>query len=167
MIRLAGAVIIGCVCAYYGFYSAIQLRMRRDFLRAMLTALASVENEISFGRLRLRHIFHNLSGRAGLYGFFDMCEKVVESEGIHRAWDNAVKYVSEKVHLKKEDISALSMLGDELGMSDADGQRKALECVCGLLRTNLKDAEEVYGRMARVYRSCGILAGLFIIIAVI
>ncbi|MGM9936954.1 MAG: hypothetical protein ACI38A_06385 [Candidatus Ornithomonoglobus sp.] len=83
------------------------------------------------------------------------------------AWGLAAKEAAGQGCLKKEDISVISSLGSELGMSDVDGQKKALKRVSELIRPLAENAGDEYTRLARVYRSCGVLAGIFIILAVI
>lgn len=167
MLRLTGALLIGAVCAWYGFLSADRLKRRRTFLNEFIASLNALETEIAFGRYELGVIFGRLDEARGLFGLYGRCAALLETEGIRSAWHNAVREAAGAGCLKKEDIQAIESLGSELGMSDVNGQKKVIERVCGLLEPQLKNAEEDYKRLGRVYRSCGILAGIFVVISVI
>lgn len=167
MLKLVGSALIGSVCAYYGFISADRLRKRRDFLNEFKASLSVIETEITLGRYELGEIFRRIDHNQRLYGLYGLCASLMAEKGIKSAWGIAAERVSGQGCLKKEDISVISSLGSELGMSDINGQKKALRRVSELIRPLADNAGDEYTRLARVYRSCGVLAGIFIILAVI
>lgn len=167
MLKLIGASLLGFVCAYYGFISADRLKKRRDFLNEFKSSLSVIETEIVLGRYELGEIFRGIDKSQKLYGLYGICASLIEENGIRNAWKLASEKAGEQGCLKKEDISAVSSLGNELGMSDTDGQKKALKRAAELIKPLADNAGEEYTRLARVYRSCGVLAGIFIILAVV
>ncbi len=167
MLKFIGAALIGSVCAYYGFISADRLRKRRNFLSDFKSSLSVIETEITMGRYELGVIFKRIDSDQRLYGLYGLCASLIEEKGIRKAWRLAVEKSAGQGCLKKEDISVISSLGNELGMSDVDGQKKALKRAAELVRPLSENAAEECARLSRVYRSCGVLAGIFIILAVI
>lgn len=167
MLRMAGAMITGGVCAYYGFAAADRLVRRRRFLNEMLTALSVLETEISFGHNELGLIFARLDKNKALCGFFGCCRSGMADKGIKRAWEDALEDVTDRVCLKNDDVSALLSLGTEIGMSDIRGQSRTIKRASELLRACCADADESSARLGRVYRSCGVLTGIFIVLALI
>lgn len=167
MLKPIGAVMIGFSCAYLGFAAAARLRRRMDFLNAFLSALSAAETEITLGNRELGEIFSELAADASVGGLFGGCAGKLAERGIRRAWREAVEETAEDGFLTREDISAVLSLGNELGMSDVRGQQKAIARTSELVRTGAAAAAEEYARLGRVYRGCGVLAGLFVIAAIV
>ncbi len=160
---------IGAVCTYAGFVKADRLKRRRDFLTAFTASLASLETEIVFGMTELKSIFRRMEERSdsrSLCGIYGGCAEIMDGTGIRAAWERAAEAAGERASLTAEELSAVRLLGGELGMSDADGQKNALRRCEKMLAAYSKNAGEEYGRLARVYRYCGVLAGMFIVIVI-
>lgn len=149
---------------WLGFAAADRLRRRRDFLVAFGTTLVVLETEIEFGRYELKRIFSRMCDNKNVYGFYDICSEKIEEKGIKKAWNDAVETVADTAYLTDMDKDALLALGKELGMSDVSGQKKAIERCAALLSQGAENASGEYYRLARVYRSCGVLAGAFIVL---
>lgn len=166
MLKLFGSLMIGAVCAWYGFVLSDKLKKRMDFLDAFITSLTALETEISFGKYELRTIFKKLDNER-LFGFYKRCAEHIRETGIHDAWERAAADTAGAAYLRENDINAISVLGSELGKTDIEGQRKNISRVRELLNICAENAREEYGRLSKVYRSCGVLAGVFVVIVLI
>ena len=166
MLRLAGAVLIGVVCAMYGFFSADKLKKRYSFFREFITSLSVLETEITFGKYELRRIFKRMEDRPELCGLYSICAENIRESGIKRAWENAAETAAEKAGLRTEDISAVQSLGAELGMSDIEGQKNAIARTMELAKKCEMRAADEYDRLGRAYRVCGALAGVFCVLMI-
>lgn len=164
MFKMTGALLIASVAVWFGFAAADRLKRRRDFLTAFGTSLTVLETEIEFGRYELKRIFEKLDGGGRLFGFYGICASEIEEKGIKKAWSAAVERSADAACLNAEDKDAILALGQELGMSDVSGQRKTIERCAALLAQGAENAESEYARLAKVYRSCGILAGAFAVL---
>lgn len=165
MIRLIGALMIGTVSTYCGFAAAERLKQRRELIKGFISSLKAMETEILFGRGSLGEIFRRLDGRFIKQKFYGVCADYIERMGIKKAWETSLSETAQG--LKAEEYDILNALGGELGMSDTDGQKRAIDHVCTLLERVYDEADKEYVRLAGVYRKCGILCGAFIILAVI
>ncbi len=167
MLRLLGGALIFTVSAYYGFHLSGRLKKRRDFLRAMSGALAFVLAEIEFGRYDIAHIFARADISPALCGFFKRCIGGIEEQGLQYGWRKATKECADIAYIKEYDCEALLALGMQIGMTDVSGQKKAIGCAVAHIDKNAKEAEEEYQRLAKPYRSCGVLLGVFFLIIAI
>lgn len=164
MIRLMGALLICAVCIWVGFSSADRLRRRRDFLESFVTSLSVLETEIVFGKYELEDIFGRMSADERLYGMYKLCAGQIGEYGIKRAWNDAVSAVADAASLTDNDIDTVCALGPELGMSDINGQIRAIERTSELASKNAAEAGERCARLTRVYRGCGVLSGAFAVL---
>lgn len=167
MLSFLGGGMICAVSSYCGFYLASRLEKRRDFLRGMRDALAFMRTEIAFAKNELGYIFSGLERSSGLCGFFKMCNESLKDCGIKAAWQAALDKTAEDVNLSPEDIRILKQLGQVLGMSDVKGQMSAIDTAVSHLNDSIATAEADCNRLCRVYRQCGVLLGIFILIIVI
>lgn len=161
--KIIGAAMILGVCAYSGFRFADRLKKRYVYLRNILTALNLLETEISFGGSRLKKAFESVDKAADTKGLFKTASENLEQLGIKRAWREAVKEKKEELCLTDGDSEALTALGARLGMTDTENQMKNIRYVKEMLAAKQAEAEGEYERQGRLYRSGGILAGLFLI----
>ncbi len=164
MFKMTGALLIASAVVWFGFAAADRLRRRRDFLTAFGTSLTVLETEIEFGRYELKRIFEKLDGSGRLFGFYGICASEIEDKGIKKAWSGAAKKAADAACLNTQDKEAILALGHELGMSDVSGQKKTIERCAALIAQGAQNAESEYARLAKVYRSCGILAGAFVVL---
>ena len=164
MIKATGAAMVCAVCIWAGFSAADRLKRRRDFLCVFLTSLSVLETEIMFGKYELRRIFSSMSGDERMYS---LCAGLIGERGIRRAWEEAAESVSDTASLTDDDIEAVCALGSELGMSDTDGQRRAIERTAEIIKAHSQEAEERCARLSRVYRGCGVLVGIFAVLMLI
>ena len=167
MLSFLGGGLICAVSSYFGFYFASRLEKRREFLREMRDALAFMRTEIAFAKNELQYIFSGLERSSGLCGFFKMCNESLKESGIKTAWQSALDKTAEKASLSPEDIRVLKQLGQVLGMSDVKGQMSAIDRTVSHLNDSISAAGADCDRLCHMYRQCGILLGIFILIIVI
>ena len=167
MIRYMGIFIISGVCIWLGFSFSDRLKIRSIFLTQFISALLSAETEICFCASNLRIIFKRLSKEPQLYGFFGDCLGNMDQMGIRKAWERASENIKERACLKDKDTEIIRQLGNELGMSDVQGQKEAIERICSLLKINETEARDEYIRLSGVYRKCGVLTAVFAVLILI
>lgn len=165
MVRLFGGLLVFCVSSYCGFYLSGRLKARRDFLRAMSGALSFIAAEIEYSQCDLANIFKRADSSPALCGFFSRCAEGIEEHGIRKAWAKEVEECVSSGLLRDGEI--LKGLGRQLGMSNIEGQKKTIERAVAALDSDEKTADEEYVRLAKPYRSCGILLGVFFLIIIV
>lgn len=166
MLKLTGSMLVAAVCVMYGFSAADTLRRRRDFLNAFVTSLSVLETEITFGKYALSRIFERIDS-SELAGLYEACRNNMERDGIKNAWRSAAEAAAAAAGLKTAERDAVISLGTELGMSDVNGQMKAIARTRELAATAADSAADEYKRLGRAYRGCGISAGIFFMLMLI
>ena len=167
MLRFTGGMLIFAVSTYFGFYLASRLEKRRDFLRTMRDSLAFMRTEIVFSKNELGHIFSGLDKSPVLCGFFKTCTENMKNSGIKTAWKTALDIAAEEANLSDEDIRILKQLGGVLGMSDVKSQTSAIDTAITHLDAAIIRSEADCEKLCKMYRQCGVLLGIFILIIVI
>lgn len=162
-VRLFGGGLIACATAWRGMCEAQRLQHRVEFLKAISAGLETVKTEMEFGRYELGYIFRKLNMKNDR-DFFKNCQKGIEEKGIKTAWFNAVAEIKDQGFLKDNDSDIILQLGNRLGMSDIEGQKNSIDMTVSELKKNITVAEEEYIRLSKVYRGCGVLLGIFIMI---
>lgn len=167
MLSFIGGVMIFAVSVYCGFYFASRLEVRRNFLKAMRDALVFIRTEIAFSKNELGHIFSGFIKTSELCGFFEVCIERLKESGIKSAWQTALDRSADDANLTPDNIRILKQLGGVLGMSDVSGQTSAIDAAIAHLDAGIAVAESDCTRLCRMYRQCGVLLGVFILIIVI
>ena len=86
----------------------------------------------------------------------------MSEKGVKEALNNALAFYSEP--LKEGDKEPIFALSENLGMTDVASQVSAIETAIVSLDSALKEAEEDYRRLGKMYRSVGVLGGLLVAI---
>lgn len=162
--KLLGGGLIIAATTVFGCTKARALSERVQSLLRIKTALSVLESEIIFSANHMKRAFLRLAETVGPEALFRDAAARLEEEGVCKAWRNAVDAHRKKLCLADEDVRMLKTLSAELGMTDRENQVKNLRRVTALLDTALIKAREDYDRSARLYRSCGVMAGLLAVI---
>jgi len=164
IIKMMGAVMIIAGGGLYGAVRAGRLKKRHRGLVLVDTALSSMANEINYSDDCIDDVMRNAAKISGIKEIFDSCATLSNKMPISKRWNEAVKMDSKKLNLNKSDCEIISMLGGELGMTDREGQFKNIEHIRLLLSKQIDDAHEQYLKEAKLFRSLGITAGIFLAI---
>ena len=162
--KLIGAVMIEAACAFMGFYASDRLGKRKKYLGNIISAMSVLETEISFGANRLKRAFEAVDAMIDTRGLFSAAAERLEKEGVRRAWAGAVSEKKAELRLDAGDAEVLEMFGGRLGMTDTDEQIKNIAHVKSLLAEREKAAADEYAKSGRLYRSGGVLGGMFLIL---
>ena len=151
---------------WWGMSEARKLKERVELLKAVLSGLQSTKAQIEFGKFDIGYIFKKLPIDKNRT-LFKICGEKIGQTGIKSAWQNAVNTAFNDGILKDEDKNIILQLGDSLGMSDIGGQINNINMVVAELEKSIVLAEDENVRLAKVYRGCSVLLGVFIMIILI
>lgn len=165
--KIIGGALIIAATTVFGCSKARALSERVNSLLRIKTALSVLESEIIFSANHMKRAFLRLADTVGPAFLFREAAARLEEDGVGKAWRDAVDKYRKKLCLADEDVRMLKTLSAELGMTDRENQVKNLRRVAALLDTALIKAREEYDRSARLYRSCGIMAGLLVVILLV
>ena len=167
LIKFIGAALVFSAGLFWGLKKSAQLSKRERSLTDIKTALNLLESEIVFSSHYLKHAFLRISEILSCEGLFSDMSSGIGEMSASDAWHSALLKNQKQLSLKDKDVEILSILGSELGMSDTEQQVKNIRHVASLLEQNLAQAHDDYVKTAKLYRSMGILGGLFVVIILI
>ncbi len=159
MLKTVGGGLLFFVSTAIGFKMSHSLKKRAELLGELIHSLERVKSNIEFARFDLKSIFRRLNNP-----FFTECSERMEKEGLRQAWESGCGSLGEAYHLTDEDIKIIKRLGESLGKSDTGGQIKCINITICDLREQWETSKDEYMRLAKVYRGCGFLFGVFILI---
>jgi stage III sporulation protein AB len=133
--------------------------MREESLRELTRALQEMSLLIRHRALPVRDLFTELSR----YEFFSKISEFGDLD-FREEWVEVTDTLTE---LTESERKIIKSIGLSLGTSDVEGQLSMLEVNAQLLTKHGDEAHEQYLKKGRLYRSIGVLAGLFVAILII
>jgi len=122
----------------------------------MIRALREASLLIRHRALPTKELFTELSR----YEFFSR----IEGDNFREDW---VRAANEMDELQEGELSVIKSIGAALGTSDVQGQLSMLEVNTRLLESYAEQAREQYMKKGKLYRTMGLLAGLFVAVLII
>ena len=86
-------------------------------------------------------------------------------EDVKSSWRDSIQEAD--ISLNQEDKDVLKELGKVLGQTDADSQVSEIEVTENFLDMQIEKAEESRKKNQKIYKTLGILIGLFFVIVLI
>lgn len=166
MLKIAGMIAIVISTSLYGISKSDRLKKRCDELNLINHMLEDFIIEISFKALPLFEIVKTLKKKP-MYKKLTLLTNVDCSleKPFYRAWEESID--SMQSSLEKNDIVLLKSFGATLGKSDINGELSNIEIFkSDFLKLETKAIEE-YSKKSKLYRSLGVLSGVFISIMLI
>lgn len=169
MIRILGAVLLGGSCAGLGLLESLRLKKRIDQLRVLIRIASFLEGEIAFARTTLPEALRSVGGRtASPFSEFlgELARQLETSSGktFGELLRQSVAAHLEDSELGREDLEDFCEAAVHLGYLDGKMQVHILE-------TYRKEQERKVLRLTgelpakqKLYRSLGILGGIFLVI---
>ena len=160
-----GGIVLAASCC--GIYFSAALKDRIISLKRISCMLEEIFILLKYRSATVYEILETLrrDERFAELSFLNE-QKFSADNSFQQVWCEAVERNIPK-GLKKSDAELLSDVGRKLGTSDLEGQLSALELRQAELNSAISAAEEEYRRKAKLYRSLGVLAGVFIAIMLV
>lgn len=159
--KLIGAVLIVISSSFAGIFFSRRLKKRCESLERSISALNYLKTRICIFDTSMKKALRETEKSYGLYGIFSDAAENMEREGLLYAWRSAVIKYSSAAAFNDKDTAIISSVGDRLGVTDSQSQGQNIEAAAKLLKEQLNSAKEEYSQKGRLYRSCGLLLGLF------
>jgi stage III sporulation protein AB len=168
MIKLIGAVFIIVATTWTGFEIARRFSERPRQLRALRSALQSLEAEIMYGHTPLHEASRRLSAQLPkpLSSFFDsFARKLTDTETtVNEAWETSLKEIWKQTALKQGEFEIMKQFGETLGRHDRFSQQKHIMLTLTHLEREEADAVLSQAKYEKMVKSLGFLSGLLLII---
>ena len=171
MMKMIGLFCVFCSGAGAGILLSLRLSGRVRLIRSLLLLLEKVRTLLRF-YTPTEDIITALAvdDRFACFPFLQACQKrLAVGEDFPSAWAESLhEHAGRKnTAMGEPENEFLRSLGQTLGTGDAESQLSLLSLQDALLRQTLAEAEEKQQRMGRLYRSMGILTGIWAILLLI
>lgn len=168
MIKLIGAIFIIVATTWTGFEAARHLSERPRQLRALRSALMSLDAEIMYGHTPLHEAARRLAAQlpSPLSAFFEgFARKLTDTETtVKDAWETSLKEVWRSTALKQGEFEIMKQFGETLGRHDRYSQQKHIMLTLTHLEREEADAVDKQAKYEKMVKSLGFLSGLLLII---
>lgn len=144
-------------------------RKRKELLRQLQNLFGLLHSEIQYRNLTITEAFLQISRRIDSYLSLFL-QRVIEEwrqkEGklIREIWSNWVQAYFAHSYLTKEDIVWIEKLGEGLGSFDRKEQIRQIEYLMDYLKQEYELSEKKVRESEKLYRTMGLLIGIFIIV---
>lgn len=168
MVKIIGAIFIIVATTVVGFESARHFSERPRQLRALRSALQSLDAEIMYGHTPLHEAARRLAAQLSkpLSGFFEsFAGKLMDTETtVKDAWETSLREVWKSTALKQGEFEIMKQFGETLGRHDRFSQQKHIMLALSHLEREEADAVQAQAKYEKMVKSLGFLSGLLLII---
>lgn len=144
-----------------GCMASHKLKMREMFMENYIKFLTFVETEIKYSADSILEIISKFSSDLEFDVILQLCSNEMRNgKSLNIAWNMAIKNISSKYGLNKNDVGLISQFGNKLGISDTEGQISNCELNISLINERLRDAREEKRKKSRLYIMLGVFCGI-------
>ena len=167
MLKYICIVMIVSVSAMGGIYFSSALKNRVISLKRINYMLEEIYIMLRYRSATVYEIAETLCNDERFAGLDFLKELKFSAENsFQESWCRAVEKNIPR-GLKKSDCELLINIGRKLGTSDLEGQLGAVKLRQAETAAAVSSAEEEYSRKAKLYRTLGVLTGVFIAIMLV
>lgn len=171
MIKIWGIVMIIVSAALIGWQLSMNLKNRIKLLSEIKFVMEEIGNEVCFGKEILAEIIRNtLNKTDGTCRYWlSLLTQNIEGPGemsFAKAWTESLSAL-EVSEITKEDIEMIEHFGTQVSNLNEERLSGVILTYIKNLNERIEQLKKDYAVKGKMYRSLGILAGVFIIIIVI
>lgn len=159
--RIIGAVLTVTASFLVGCVLSRRLERHRKSLEALITALEYLKTQICVFDTGMRRALTNTEYACPFYGMFSDAAHTMNDDGLRTAWRRSAEAHSREAELDAGDTETLMRIGDRLGVTSAENQRQNIDAATDILRRRLSAVRVECAEKGQLYRSCGLLFGVF------
>lgn len=150
--------------SFIGIYKSNFLKDRVVCLQQILVMIEKMQTYIKYERLQTNSIIKNLINDNNLSNLYFLKDIDINKKNLPKEWEKAIDKNKTKMNLTKNDVTLLLRIGQILGASDVKTQISQFETVNILTINYIKEAQKNYNENGKLYRSLGLLGGVFVAI---
>lgn len=176
-LRILGAFFVMLASTGIGLYFGSGIRDRLGKMQMLKQHFQMIRGDIGYSGTTLPEALHAMSERlleAGEETAFqqfyeEVSKRLLAREGIsfQEIWEEAVEHHLKKTTLTQRDLQLLSSLGGQFGYLDRDMQLKTIDLYLARLEEERLQEMQKAGEKMRLYRTLGILAGVFLVVVML
>lgn len=163
--KLFGCLLIAAVCGTGGMLAAQRLSQRVMQLRLLIQLLNDMMNLLRYTLPTVGDLLLTLAAQPCYQTLFFLTDAAETPS--HAPFPDCWQRALELHPLPQEEQTILLQVGNTLGSTDLDGQLSALSLCREQLQSLLLRAEAGQQSRSTLYRSMGLLTGLFLVILLI
>lgn len=164
MLRIVLCLILLLCATFLGYWFSLRLLRRSDNLFTLIECIDKMKNFISFGRYEIARVvslsFENVED-------FKAFTENDDDEEFFEWWRSCVATLNFSTALNKEDRELLLRFGENLGVTDVEGQISNCELYITLFKKCFDNAKEIENKNVRLYRILGFSLGSLIALIVL
>lgn len=170
--KIIGCILVVLSSAGMGFFFSNEMKCRIEDLKELRKLIVLLRGDIRYGSTPLPEAISIIARRHNgcFQAFFTkVSSKLNELSGVtfSRIWKEAVENDLTDTSLNKKDKSQLIHFGDNLGYLDKDMQMNTLDLYLTQLEDEIQELTKTVKEKAYLYKSLGIMAGVFISIVML
>jgi len=167
--KLLGAILVMTASCGIGFLCAGEITKRKKELEEQYTLMRLILGDIRYMRATLPEAINKAIIRhQGSYAEFlrTTADMLAEAPGISLSdiWKRAVGKSLQQSSLNESDKQMLKSFGESLSVADRENVMLCFEQYISELKEEINDISRVAGTKIKLYRSLGVLAGVFIVV---
>lgn len=160
-----------------GIYFGSSIKDRLEKLQMLKQQFTAIKSDIGYSGTTLPEAMQNMADHLSeekeskeFAGFYqELSERFMERSGIplREIWENAIEQHLKKTTLNNNDLKLLSSLGRQFGGLDREMQLKTIDLYLARLEEERLSEVQKAGEKMRLYRTLGLLAGVFLVVVML
>lgn len=172
-LKIIGSMLLITSTSLYGFSLGNAYVTRIRNLKELHKSMILLDGELTYNKTPLRMAMRKMAARTeSVYKeFFDDIAKIMEEDysmDVGEAWEQAVCHIiTEKYCFQEKDKRKLKEFGKSIGNRDADTRKASFENYFLELNIDIEESVKEKDNRVMIYRTMGIMAGMFISIIIV
>lgn len=168
MLKVMGCILIIFSASLAGFYFSGRLNQRKNFLKAFISFLKSLEIQLRYSGEDIFQLIPKCSDSEILKPFFiNLTAEKVKDISFSELWRKAVNSSAKSCNLKKSDCQALIDFGGSLGTTDTSGELSHIKLYEEVFSKALENAQEDLDKKSKLYKAMGFFLGTSIALMIV
>ncbi len=167
MLKFIGILCLGMGCFGLGWHLSLKLITQQKSLSLFLELVRRMKEEIRFYSGSVCSMMERISHSPPFEGeevFSYLYESVKSGSDFFTAMDEGVRRFEKELCLNEEDIRLLNAFGQGIGTTDTAGQTEHCQRCERMIEARISDLCEQHKPKIKLFRSGGLLAGIFLAI---
>jgi len=167
--KILGAILVMTASCGIGFFCAGEVDKRKKELEEQYNLIRLIFGDIRYMRATLPEAVNKAIVRhQGSYSLFlrIIADRLSEAPGISLSdiWNDAVSNGLKQSSLKESDKQTLKNFGESVSLADRENVMMCFEQYISELKEEINGIKRAAGAKVKLYRSLGVLAGVFIVV---
>lgn len=172
-VKSVGAVLIVAATTMLGFSKGYCYEQRIENLKHLLTTMERIQGDLKFNKLpfvlSLKRLSERTQGKFRFY--FEKIISLMEESNINlsKAWTEAAIECDEQLkglYMEQSDLDKLKEVGQQMVSSDEKSINELFGNYISELKKRIEQLEEDKKNRLKIYRTFGVIIGIFILIVV-